>query len=271
MPFIQRISVNGATEQKQQEIIDAINDISVSVVNVYGCNEPTVYEQFEEILSATGSNLLLSYTVPVGFDFYLKYAELSGTNIAEYEIFVNSVSIGKKRTYFGASLNTVFDFSVGATYGRRIQEGDTIEIYATNSRPTAADFSARIYGVTVIPNCVSIPFVYSQFDEVASLSGSGTSADISSYTVPVGKALYLIKAEAGGENLGKFDVKVNGSIISSKRTYFGAELFCEFNFPFGEMYGRKLVAGDQLKISVKNDRPTSSNYEARFYGVLIAE
>jgi hypothetical protein len=258
-----------ATAAKQDEIIDAINDISVSVVNVYGCNEPTIYSQYDEILGVFGTNLILTYTVPASLDFYLKEVEVSGSNIAEYEVRVNSVVIAKKRTYFGAELNAVLSFAVGDTYGHRITEGDVLEIYSTNSRPTAADFDARIFGVTVTPNCVTVPYVYSQFNVVSSLS-SGSSADICTYTVPVNKELHLIYAESGGENIAKYDVKINSSSIASKRTYFGAELFCGFNFGIGEIYGQKLVAGDQLKISVKNDRPGSSDFEARFYGVLTA-
>lgn len=270
MSFVQKHTINGATEEKQNEIIDAINNVSVSVVNVYGCNEPTIYEQFNEIFSISGSQLLLTYTVPSGKYFYLKYAEVSGTNIAEYTIYKNASLIGKLRTYFGAELNTVFDFSAGSTYGHRFQDGDVLEIYVNNTRPTSADFDARIYGVTVTPNCVSAPYVYSQYNEVLSLAGS-SSADICTYTVPSGKALYLILAESGGENIAKFDVKVNASIISSKRSYYGGELFCTFNYGVGELYGRKLVAGDELKISVTNNRPTSADFEGRFYGILIAE
>ena len=68
-----------------------------------------------------------------------------------------------------------------------------------------------------------------------------------------------------------FDVKVNSSIISTKRTYFGSELFCTFKFSVGDIYGRKLVANDELSISTTNYRPTASDFEARFYGILVAE
>ena len=256
--------------EKQNEIIDAINNVSVSVVNVYGCNEPTVYEQFEEAFSVSGSQLLLTYTVPSGKDFYLKSAEVSGANIAEYSVYKNASLIGKLRTYFGAELNAVFDFSSGSTYGNRFQDGDVLEIYVNNTRPTSADFDARIYGVIVSPNCVSAPNVYNQFNEALNLAGN-SSADICTYTVPSGKSFYLILAEAGGENIAKFDVKVNASIISSKRSYYGGELYSTFNYGIGEFYGKKLVAGDELKISVTNNRPTSADFEGRFYGVLIAE
>ena len=163
---------------------------------------------FNSITSVSSgiSTLLQSYTVPSGKTDLMQQIEVSGTNIAEYKVIINSDIVAKKRTYFGASLNTCFNFAVGNTYGRKLESGDVLEIYGNNLRTDNCDFDARIYGVTVNTPAVNIPYVLDQYNEVISLSGN-SSSDICTYTVPSGKILYLMYVEAGGENIAKFDVK----------------------------------------------------------------
>ena len=71
---------------------------------------------------------------------YLQKIDFSGTNIAEYELRVNSVTEDKKRTYFGNSLNGSFDFNAGLL----IPSGDTVEVYVVHNRPNTGDFNIRI-------------------------------------------------------------------------------------------------------------------------------
>ena len=66
--------------------------------------------------------------------------EFSGTNIAEYELVINGNTQDKKRTYFGNSLNGIFDFNNGLI----IPAGQTIEVFVIHNRSNVGDFNARI-------------------------------------------------------------------------------------------------------------------------------
>lgn len=68
----------------------------------------------------------------------------------------------------------------------------------------------------------------------------------------------LKKCTASGENISKFDVVLNGNVIASKRTYFGANLSVDFDFD----RGIELVNTDILLIRAEHSRPMVANYEA---------
>lgn len=83
---------------------------------------------------------VISHTFSLTNDSKIRAISVSGTNIATYEMFIDSVLIEKKRTYFGSSLDAVFDFS----QGYRVPIGATLEIKAHHFRPSSADFNATL-------------------------------------------------------------------------------------------------------------------------------
>jgi hypothetical protein len=70
----------------------------------------------------------------------LQKIEFSGTNIAEYELVINGNTEDKKRTYFGNSLNGIFDFGEGIP----LVSGQLVEVYVIHNRPSLGDFNIRI-------------------------------------------------------------------------------------------------------------------------------
>lgn len=97
--------------------------------------------KFGEVLSvASGAtSLVVSYQMPVGASGFLQSVEMSGDNIATYDIKLNGVTIARKRTGFGGSFCEIADFSAMA-----LVSNDLVQIYVFNFRPILGNFEARI-------------------------------------------------------------------------------------------------------------------------------
>lgn len=108
-------------------------ELSGSVVNTY--NEITS-------IAASTTTSLVTYTVPVNTTAILSRIQVSGSNIATYEVLVDAAKQAKKRTYFGGSLNEVFEF--GNIGGLSLTAGQVVLVRVTHSRPMVGDFEGRI-------------------------------------------------------------------------------------------------------------------------------
>lgn len=130
-----------ATEATLQEILNSLN----------GEPDSDFISEFNEISSVVGGSeaTILTYTVPIATDFHMQKIDVSGTNIATFNIYVNTIIQARQRTYFGGSLNVNFDFSNVAKKGYPLEAGDIVEIKVIHSRPEAGDFDARLQGVVV--------------------------------------------------------------------------------------------------------------------------
>lgn len=117
--------------------INADGSINVVLSATGGAVLRNYYSEVTGIVSGI-TTLVASYTVSAGD--LLQKIEFSGTNIAEYELIINGSTQDKKRTYFGNSLNGIFDFNNGLT----VPTGQVIEIYVLHNRPETGDFNARI-------------------------------------------------------------------------------------------------------------------------------
>jgi len=98
---------------------------------------------FNEVTDvASGATVtVVTFTVPVGKKLLLSLIEFSGENIAEYEVFIDSSTEGKKLTYFSGPLAGDFFFN-----NLEISTGIVIELKVRNFRPETADFTGRILG-----------------------------------------------------------------------------------------------------------------------------
>jgi peptidoglycan hydrolase CwlO-like protein len=94
---------------------------------------------YNEILSiSSGSvNTILSKTVSLGSR--LKTVQVSGTNIAEYEVLLNGSVIDKQRSNFGTSLNCSFTFENGIT----LVPADVLLVRVRHDRPSTGNFNAK--------------------------------------------------------------------------------------------------------------------------------
>lgn len=97
----------------------------------------TTYNQISGLANGV-TQIVLSYTAQPNQK--LQKIEFSGTNIAEYELVINGVTQDKKRTYFGGSLNGIFDFDNGID----LVSSQSVIVYVVHNRPSLADFNARI-------------------------------------------------------------------------------------------------------------------------------
>lgn len=107
--------------------------------------------------------------------------------------------------------------------------------------------------VNVLP-----PVAKNTFNEVLSVP-SGATLEINSYTVPVGKVSRVSTVSFSGENIAKYILKIDGTTIDIKRTYFGGQLNEMFSFD----NQLELLAGQELTLEVENFRPDVADFNSR--------
>jgi hypothetical protein len=111
----------------------------------------TVLSTFATV-SAVATNAtvtILSYTVPPGKTGYLLKAEMSGTNIATYDVLLNAAEFARIRTYFSGPFDGVVTVGQGPQDAYKLSTGDVVSIQVTNFRPTAGDFECRLQVIEV--------------------------------------------------------------------------------------------------------------------------
>lgn len=119
-------------------------------VNITTSNPGEVKSFYNEITSVATAVLstILTYIAPIGKSSFLQGIEVSGTNIAEYQVLINASMLDKKRTYFGGDLDTNFLFAHTGT-GLPLTVADTITVKVIHNRPTVGDFNARLQVIEV--------------------------------------------------------------------------------------------------------------------------
>ena len=127
--------------QSQSRIQNGAIDVSI-------VNDPTVRKEtllpYHEILSVPKGiiSTIGSYVAKEEKNTYLQKIDVGGSNIAEFWIEINGEKITKKRTYFGAPLSAVFDYSEFSESGKYINEGDVVVAKVQHERLSAGDFEA---------------------------------------------------------------------------------------------------------------------------------
>lgn len=111
-----------------------------------------------------------------------------------------------------------------------------------------------------IPSSGSI--IVSKYNEILALASNATII-IVSYTVPPFKQAVLQRVHFSGENIGRYDLKVNGTTQDTSHTMFGGDLTGYFEFTTGNSSGLVLNAGDLVTVQVNNPRPYTGTYESR--------
>lgn len=136
---------------KEGNPVDDSNPLPVDVtVNINGATG-TVKSFYNETLAVAigATENLVTYTVPAGKVVYILKVDISGSNIATYDIFVNGSKIGRKRTYFGGDYSDTLEFGSSASEGLKLNVGDIVTVDVTNFRPSVGDFEARLQVVEV--------------------------------------------------------------------------------------------------------------------------
>lgn len=124
-------------------------DVNIAASDVV-INTDSAYAEFGLInfyqISSIGSGISTSigiYTVPGGKTAFLQQVMVSGTNVAQYDVFVNSSNISRKRTIY-TELNEDFLYAITSNNGYKLIPGDQVEVKVIHNRPFLGDFNATI-------------------------------------------------------------------------------------------------------------------------------
>lgn len=120
---------------------------------------------------------------------------------------------------------------------------DTVDFSVTNQSSQSAS-NTNVYG------------------SVAAV-GMGSTTNVTSYTVPGGQTFTLHMVEFNGENIARYQVLINDTVVATKHTYFGGAFFGEFWFD-----DLLLNAGDEIKLQVLHSRTESADFFGRVLGNL---
>jgi hypothetical protein len=130
-----------------------VNDngsIDVNIISGSGIHETVnIFNSISSVVSNI-STLLCSYTVPMGKKSALNLVEVSGDNIAMYDVVLGNNTIARKRTYFGGDLNETFDFRTSSSSLYILQPGDVLQVFVTHYRPFVGNFECRILTVEIM-------------------------------------------------------------------------------------------------------------------------
>ena len=121
---------------------DPSDPLNVFLVNASGATPVLEYNGISSLANGSLTNIL-SYTVPAGKTLQLHKVEVSGGNTAKYQVEINSVVKGIRRTYWGR-FNADFEFN-----NYQVGEGLVVRVRVIHSRPMAADFDATLIGALI--------------------------------------------------------------------------------------------------------------------------
>lgn len=143
-------------ELEQGKFVECPPDSGKPAVRVKICDEP-LGVSFSPYLSGTllsiaeyGSadsvvsgalTTVATYTVPALRQFVLYKVEASGENVAKYQVEIDSVVKGVKRTWW-TDFNTEFNFE-----RMELAAGAVVRVRVEHNSPDAGDFDATIIGV----------------------------------------------------------------------------------------------------------------------------
>ena len=113
--------------------------LNVFIVSANGATPVLEYNGISS-LSSGALTTILSYTVPAGKTLQLFKIEVSGGNTAKYQVEINSVVKGVRRTYWG-KFNADFEFN-----NHQVGEGVVVRVRVIHSRPQVSDFDATLIG-----------------------------------------------------------------------------------------------------------------------------
>jgi hypothetical protein len=143
-------------------------------------------------------------------------------------------------------LPVAFDGTISIGNVSIVDDGNTLEVNPDGS-----------INVNII-NSTSTPGLIISHNEISSVP-AGVETTIITITAPV-NGYRVEKVEVSGENVALFRVKVNGSTISDKRSWWTEfnETFNYEDFPNGLL----LTAGQVLTVTCYHTRPYPGNFEA---------
>ena len=113
--------------------------LNVFVVSASGATPVLEYSSISSLASGALTTVL-TYTVPLTKTLVLNKVEVSGCNVATYQVEISSVVKGVRRTYFG-QFNADFEFN-----NFQVATGEIVRVRVIHSRTQAGDFDATLIG-----------------------------------------------------------------------------------------------------------------------------
>lgn len=106
---------------------------------------------------------------------------------------------------------------------------------------------------------------FSGLYKVGTLSALTNSIETTlvTHTAVGGRITFLQLVSVSGDNIAKYRVKINGSTIDTKRTYFGGDLEKDFIFNGEKNPGIQVNPGDIVTVTVEHSRPSAGDFEGR--------
>jgi hypothetical protein len=104
--------------------------------------------------------------------------------------------------------------------------------------------------------------VISSYNEITSVAG-GSTANVLTYIVPVGKKLAIRGFNISGDNIAVFNILINSDVVSKHRTYY-----TEYNLALNS-HGLIANSGDTIFVQVENFVNSLGSFNASMYGELI--
>jgi hypothetical protein len=117
--------------------IDSVEGLLTSIDSKLAIQPNLNY--YNEITSVSSGSYVTILSKTVGINSKLKIVQVSGTNIAEYEVLLNGSVIDKQRSNFGTSLNCLFTFENGIT----LMPADILLVRVRHDRPSTGNFNAK--------------------------------------------------------------------------------------------------------------------------------
>ena len=107
------VHILGPAPDNNELIVNNDGSINVNVVEtpIAGNTVKNIYNEVNAVVSGAITTLV-QYTVPIITGSILYRVSVSGENIAKYMLFVNSVQIDTRRTYYGSSLSDISNLSL---------------------------------------------------------------------------------------------------------------------------------------------------------------
>jgi len=140
-----------------------------------------------------------------------------------------------------------------ADFGSGITTGQTLRV----TLPT--DQSA----IPVFLSGASSNDALNLFNSISAVPSSILTTIIT-YTVPASKKATLIRVPFSGENIARYELYKNNTMIDNQYTYFGGGLTGNFDFS-AQNAGYNLVAGDSITLKVIHYRPFVADFNGRIF------
>lgn len=100
---------------------------------------------------------------------------------------------------------------------------------------------------------------------------AGVETTIVQYMVPliITNAI-LQRISVSGENVGRFQIFINGVLVDTRRTYYGANFSEYFEFSVNTTDGFTLAPGDVVAVKILHNKPQVGDFEGRIQVFEIA-